>query len=135
MKMIEHIIGGKSIQRSDHQIYERGVSSDMIAPSKEYYEEPFCVDHTSEPIKNLSDILKVSRFLIENERWRDNMLFIVGINFGLRVSDLRQLRFSDLIDEDLKFKDTFPVFEIKTRNTRKRKKNRSLQARRACIKK
>lgn len=122
--MIEHIIGGKSIQRNNHNVSDRGVSPDMITPPKEYYEEPFAVDHTSEPIKDLNDILKVSRFLIENERWRDNMLFIVGINFGLRVSDLRQLRFSDIIDENLKFKDTFPVFEIKTRNTRKRKRNR-----------
>lgn len=54
------------------------------------------------------------------------MLFIVGINFGLRVSDLRTLKFSDIIDSDLTFKESFPIFEIKTRNTRRHKRNRYL---------
>ena len=52
------------------------------------------------------------------------MLFIVGINFGLRVSDLIRLRFATLINEYLTFKTKFPILEIKTRNTRKVKKNR-----------
>lgn len=81
-------------------------------------------DRAADPIKKLSDIEAISNFLIENKRFRDNMLFIVGINFGLRVSDLRMLRFANLIDENFRFKDTFPVFEKKTRNTRKKKRNR-----------
>ena len=52
------------------------------------------------------------------------MLFIVGINFGLRVSDLLRLRFCHLIDEDFSFKRTFPILEKKTQNTRSVKKNR-----------
>lgn len=52
------------------------------------------------------------------------MLFIVGINFGLRVSDLLTLRFSHLINDDFTFKDTFPILEKKTSNTRKVKRNR-----------
>ena len=59
-----------------------------------------------------------------NKRYRDNMLFIVGINFGLRASDLRALRFSNIINDNFTFKDSFAVFEKKTRNTRKKKKNR-----------
>lgn len=81
-------------------------------------------DRAADPIKRISDIEAVSNYLISNNRYRDNMLFIVGINFGLRVSDLRELRFSNLINDNMTFKDTFPVFEKKTRNTRKRKKNR-----------
>ena len=61
------------------------------------------------------------------------MLFIVGINFGLRVSDLRMLRFSNLINDNLTFKDSFPVFEKKTRNTRKRKKNRYITINTAVV--
>lgn len=81
-------------------------------------------EHASEPIKNIEDIERISAYLIEHERYRDNMLFIVGINFGLRVSDLIQLRFNQLIDESFSFKTTFPVLEKKTRNTRKVQKNR-----------
>ena len=61
------------------------------------------------------------------------MLFILGINMGLRVSDLRNLRFTDLINDDCTFNTTFPVFEIKTRNTRKRKKNRYISINDAVI--
>lgn len=50
-------------------------------------------EHAAEPIKNMEDIIRVSQYLIGGKRFRDNMLFIVGINFGLRVSDLRMLRF------------------------------------------
>lgn len=87
-------------------------------------EELLAVDHTSEPIKKLEDIFAISDYLISSGRYRDNMLFIVGINFGLRVSDLRELRFSNLINPNLTFKDSFAVFEKKTRNTRHKKKNR-----------
>ena len=105
----------------------------MIAPAKEHTEQELVPEHTSEPIKNLDDIMRISEFLIRRRRWRDNMLFIVGINFGLRVSDLVQLRFSNLINDNLVFKTTFPIFEKKTRNTRKQKKNRYITINTAVI--
>lgn len=98
--------------------------SGMISPAKEKVQSELAPDHTSEPIKNVEDIFRISEYLISNKRYRDNMLFIVGINFGLRVSDLRVLRFCNLINDNFTFKDRFAVFEKKTRNTRKRKKNR-----------
>ena len=100
------------------------LSPTIISPSKEEIEYEIAIDHSADPIKSMMDISRISKHLISNKRYRDNMLFIVGINFGLRVSDLRVLRFSNLINDNLTFKDTFPVFEKKTRNTRTRKKNR-----------
>lgn len=96
----------------------------LIAPAKEMVTSEIVKDHAAEPIKSLEDIDMISKFLLENQRWRDNMLFITGINFGLRCSDLRELRFCNLINDNFTFKDTFAVFEKKTRNTRKKKKNR-----------
>lgn len=96
----------------------------LISPAKEDISTPLAPEHTSEPIKSMDDILRISRYLIQNKRYRDNMLFIVGINFGLRVSDLRQLRFGHLITDNEQFKTSFPIFEQKTRNTRKHKRNR-----------
>ena len=96
----------------------------LILPAKENVAEEIAVDHSADPIKSLDDISRISNFLVKNERWRDNMLFILGINFGLRCSDLRELRFCNLINDNFTFKDTFPVFEKKTRNTRKKKRNR-----------
>ena len=90
-------------------------------------------EHAAEPIKDVDDILKVSRYLVANGRYRDNMLFIVGINFGLRVSDLLQLRFSMLLDNDLVFRSSFPILEKKTSNTRRVKKNRYITINEAAI--
>ena len=111
----------------------RKIKAGLIAPAKEYVEEDIVKDHAAEPIKSMEDIDRISKFLIDQRRYRDNMLFIVGINFGLRVSDLRVLRFSNLINENFTFKDKFAVFEKKTRNTRKRKKNRYITVNDAVV--
>lgn len=111
----------------------RKIDPCMLSPAEEYVESNIVVEHTSDPIKKIEDIYRISNYLIDNKRFRDNMLFIVGINFGLRVSDLIQLRFSNLINEDLTFKDTFPILEIKTMNTRKTRKNRYITINEAVI--
>ena len=102
----------------------RLLQAGLIAPAVEDTSYEVAGEHASEPIKNVDDIYAVSKWFITRGRYRDNMLFIVGINFGLRVSDLLTLRFSHLIDEQFRFKTTFPILEKKTRNTRKVKRNR-----------
>ena len=111
----------------------RRLAKGLIAPATEHVEQDLAAEHTSEPIKNMDDIMRISEYLIAKERWRDNMLFIVGINFGLRASDLRRLRFSNLINDNLTFKDSFPILEKKTRNTRKRRKNRYITINTAVV--
>lgn len=115
------IINAKAI--SDSRRYLR---RDVLLPAQEDVYIELANEHTAEPIKNLDDIERFSKYLISNGRYRDNMLFIVGINFGLRVSDLLQLRFTQLINDDLSFKTTFPILEKKTKNTRKVRRNRYL---------
>ena len=102
------------------------LKSGLIAPAVEDTSYELANEHTSEPIKSMDDIIRVSQFLIGQKRYRDNMLFIVGINFGLRVSDLRLLRFSHLINDNFTFKESFAVLETKTKNTRKVRKNRHI---------
>lgn len=111
----------------------RRLQAGLIAPAVEETHCELAPEHAAEPIKEMDDIFKISEYLIANKRYRDNMLFIVGINFGLRVSDLRVLRFSNLINDNLTFKDSFAVFEKKTRKTRKRKKNRYITINTAVI--
>lgn len=105
----------------------------LIAPAEVETQYELAPEHAAEPIKNMEDIFRISNYLIQNGRFRDNMLFIVGINFGLRVSDLRVLRFCNIINDNLTFKEKFPVFEQKTRNTRKRKRNRYITINHAVI--
>lgn len=134
------IIKLESIRRNDSVIdtaqlrrSDRKLEAGLIAPATEPTHCELAPEHAAEPIKSIDDINRISRYLIDTGRYRDNMLFIVGINFGLRVSDLRVLRFSNLINDNLTFKDSFPVFEKKTRNTRKKKKNRYITINDAVI--
>jgi len=112
------------------QIPKNRLSGDvLLPPSEDLQPRELAGEHTSEPIKSLADISRISQYLIENRRYRDNMLFILGINFGLRVSDLRLLRFCDLLEEapgGYAFKRSFPILEQKTKNTRKVQRNRSV---------
>lgn len=111
----------------------RQLSAGLISPAVEDVSYEVAGEHTSEPIKSLDDINRITQYLISQQRWRDNMLFIVGINFGLRVSDLVSLRFSHIISSNFTFKDKFPIVEKKTRNTRKVLKNRYLTINTAVI--
>jgi len=111
----------------------RRLADGLIAPASEEVCNDLAPEHAADPIKNASDLIAISEYLIANKRYRDNMLFIIGINFGLRVSDLRMLQFSHLINPNCTFKDRFAVFEIKTRNTRKRKKNRYITINNAVV--
>ena len=112
---------------------KRKLEAGLIAPATEDIQIETVVDHTSEPIKNLEDISRITEYLVKQERWRDNMLFVVGINFGLRVSDLTKLTFAHIIDDNFTFKTTFAILEQKTRNTRKVKKNRYITINDAVI--
>lgn len=111
----------------------RKLRAGLIAPANEEVVTELADEHAAEPIKSMDDIIRVSQYLIQNKRWRDNMLFIVGINFGLRVSDLRTLRFTHLINDDCTFRDRFAVYEKKTRNTRKVHKNRYITINNAVV--
>lgn len=96
----------------------------LINPAQEEITFDLADEHAAEPIKDINDIRRICTYLIGNGRYRDYMMFIIGINFGLRISDLLQLRFAHLIDEDFNFKTVFSILEKKTKNTRKVRKNR-----------
>ncbi len=115
------------------ELSKRKLADGLIAPATDQVEFELAGDHRAEPIKSLDDINRISAYLIANKRWRDNMLFICGINFGLRISDLLRLRFCNLIDADMTFKDEFPILEKKTSHTRKVKANRCLSINDAVV--
>ena len=111
----------------------RRLKAGLISPAVDDTRREVVDEHAADPIKDMQDIFRVSEFLIEQNRYRDNMLFIVGINFGLRVSDLLVLRFSDLINPDCSFRDSFAIIEKKTSNTRKAKRNRYISINTAVV--
>ena len=48
-----------------------------------------------EPIRKKSDILKIEKAL-ESSNYRDLVIFTLGINCGLRISDILNLNVSDV---------------------------------------
>ena len=70
--------------------------------------------HTVEPIRNKKDIEQIKELLKSKKRKRDYLLFIMGINCGLRISDLLKLRVLDV-----KNKDFLTIVEQKTGKTRR----------------
>lgn len=51
--------------------------------------------------------------------WRNKMLFVIGINVGIRASDLRTLRWSFFFKEDGAMKDSYKIQPMKTRKQKK----------------
>lgn len=79
-----------------------------------------------EPIKNIKDIAKIKQYLIGKENKRDFMLFVVGINVGLRAGDLLNLRIKDVL-QDNKIVDRVTINEEKTDKRREFELNKSSQ--------
>lgn len=128
-----HNIEPDQIDMSALLTNKRKLQAGLISPAVEDTNREIADDHAADPIKDMKDIFRISEYLINQKRYRDNMLFIVGINFGLRVSDLLVLRFADLINTDCSFKDSFAIIEKKTSNTRRIKRNRYISINTAVI--
>lgn len=70
-----------------------------------------------EPVKNLKDITKVKQYLLGKDTKRDYMLFVVGINVGLRAGDLLRLKIKDIMHDGI-IVDKVVIYEEKTEKKR-----------------
>jgi len=66
-----------------------------------------------QPIKGTKDINAMKTYL-KSKSLRDWALFVLGINSALRISDLLNLKISDVTDENGKIKDRVILKEQKT---------------------
>jgi len=67
-----------------------------------------------EPIRDPKKILAIKRNLKESGNIRNYLLFVMGINTALRISDLLALRVADVIDRKGEIKDYLFIKEKKT---------------------
>lgn len=70
-----------------------------------------------EPIRDARKIVSIKNMLKGAERWRDYALFVLGINFGLRIDDLLSLKVKDVLNESGEIKERFTITEGKTKKT------------------
>lgn len=93
---------------------------DYVQPDVKLTQTSFHTDvdarrkHAAEPLKNSEDIRRVIRYLTTNGRYRDNLMFVAGINFGLRCGDLLRLQIGHLVDEKGRLRQKIVLQEEKT---------------------
>lgn len=84
-----------------------------------------------EKIQQMKDILgKTSECATDQKQMdakRNRMIFVTGINSGLRVSDIRTLNIEDVMNEDYTIKDHISIIETKTKKPKKFPINDSLK--------
>lgn len=83
-------------------------------------------EKSAEPLKDIKDVEKIRNYFLDKKQYRNHMLFVLGINLGLRVGDLLNLKFGHLINADGSYKKWIVLIEEKTKNTRKQCKKRKL---------
>lgn len=66
-----------------------------------------------EPIRDRKKIAQIKNLLRGQKRFRDLLLFVVGINSALRISDLLQLQVSHFLDEQGRIRHRFWIKERK----------------------
>lgn len=83
-------------------------------------------EHAAEAIKDPRDIQLMADHYRSKGQYRNLMYFVIGLHTGLRVSDMLRLRFCDLLNDDLTWRDEIVIEEKKTKNTKKRRSNRHI---------
>jgi len=69
---------------------------------------------TVEPIRDWEKIQEIKSLLLSEQKYRDWLMFTLGLNFALRISDLLKLRVSDVFDSDMYPKNRIILREKKT---------------------
>lgn len=118
------LVNGKLAKKPDVKYNKDGSidkrhSNRVSGVSSEVY--PFT---TQEEIKSIIDVFnkRIEEAINDNQKQiacRNKMLFIVGINLGVRASDLVSLRYSFFMNNDGTFKDFYSLQPKKTRKTKK----------------
>ena len=65
----------------------------------------------------IKDIKKINKMIksLKIQNLRNSLLFILGINTGLRISDILTIKFKDVLDNDYNIKESFFIIEQKSR--------------------
>ena len=78
-----------------------------------------------QPIRDKNKI-KEMKIELKKKGTRDYLLFVTGINTGLRISDIIKLKVLDVLDDDRTVKSHISIIEEKTKKRKKFKINDTL---------
>ena len=118
------VIDGKLQKQKDFRLNKDGSidkrhSNKVAGVSSEVY--PFT---TEAEIKSMIDVFdkRIEEAPDKDKKWiahRNKMLFLIGINLGIRASDLCNLKYSFFMNDDGTFKEHYSLKPKKTRKTNK----------------
>lgn len=80
-----------------------------------------------EPIRDRKKIAQIKNLLRGQRRYRDLLLFVVGINTALRISDLLQLKVGQFLDDNGNIRGRFWIKEQKRGKRQEVAINRSIR--------
>lgn len=80
-----------------------------------------------QPIKSKTKINEIKRLMQEKWKWRDLLLFVFGLNSGLRISDILPLKVKDFFDKNGEIKESIMIKEKKTKKVTYISINQSIQ--------
>lgn len=74
------------------------------------------IPHAGNSLKSYDEFVRMKKALLSSGRYaqRNYAMFVIGINMGVRAGDLRTLRYYDLLNRDLTFKERVYICEEKT---------------------
>ena len=117
------LIDGKLVKKPDVR-YNKDVSVDKRHSNRVSGVSSMVYPFNLKEIKAVIDVLnkRIEDATNDNQRQiacRNKMLFLIGVNVGLRASDLMQLRWSYFYKSDMTFKEFYVLQPKKTKKTGK----------------
>lgn len=117
------LIDGKLVKKSEVR-YNKDGSIDRRHPNRVSGVSSMVYPFSLEEIKAVIDVFnkRIKEASNDNQRQiaqRNKMMFLIGVNVGLRASDLMQLRWSYFYKDDMTFKEFYVLQPKKTRKTGK----------------
>jgi integrase len=82
--------------------------------------------NTVEPIREIQSIKLIKKLMLADGQYMYHLLFVFGINTGLRISDLLNLKYEDVLDARGRIRASLNLTEIKTGKKRKVAINKSV---------
>lgn len=67
-----------------------------------------------DPIKSYTDFKKIQDYFLEHNELIYYVIWTVGVSMGLRASDIVTLKWKNVLEEDLSFKERVKLYEQKT---------------------
>lgn len=71
------------------------------------------------PFDSIDEVNAVVTYLLEKEKFRDACLFVLGCNSTLRIGDLLQFRWRNIIEDSGEVKDVVSIVERKNQNPKR----------------